>query len=74
MTASDPMQTLWRRLARLWRSDEPGEVKVRTGEKGATLLRSLFDDGDRLTLAQALNLMRSLLVGAPFGYSGPSPT
>jgi hypothetical protein len=50
------------------------EVKVRTGEKGATLLRSLFDDGDRLTLAQALNLMRSLLVGAPFGYSGPSPT
>jgi serine/threonine protein kinase len=61
MTAFDPMQTLWRRLARLWRPDEPGEVKVRTGEKRATSLRSLFDDGDRLTPDQALNLMRSLL-------------
>jgi eukaryotic-like serine/threonine-protein kinase len=36
-------------------------MKERTGEKGATLLRSLFDDGVRLTLAQALNLMRSRL-------------
>jgi len=36
-------------------------MKVRSGEKGATSLRSLFDDGDRLTLTQALNLMRNLL-------------